>query len=243
MLKKRKLIHLNPPGITKPPAMKKLIILPALILLSAYSYSQSVTVQTKLYLQGAYAGSGTMNTYINTAGYLPLSQPYTGSTWNYAGTEQLSSIPANMVDWVMLELRDQQNTVLGRRAAILTTNGSVLDTNLNTTVTFPGISHGNYYLVIDHRNHLPVMSGSAISLPNTTAWDFSDTLNFQPIGGGRLALWDLGNNVFGMIVGDINKDGTIKYSGPGNDRSLIIQRILNVSGSTSITTTVSGYYP
>ncbi|MCD4678803.1 MAG: fibrobacter succinogenes major paralogous domain-containing protein, partial [Bacteroidales bacterium] len=47
--------------------------------------------------------------------------------------------------------------------------------------------------------------------------------------------------VFGMIGGDANKDGVLKYSGPANDRGPVLQYIVNQSGSSSITTTVSGY--
>ncbi len=44
-----------------------------------------------------------------------------------------------------------------------------------------------------------------------------------------------------MIAGDVNKDGILKYSGPNNDRAPVLQYIINQSGSSSITTTVSGY--
>jgi uncharacterized protein (TIGR02145 family) len=45
-----------------------------------------------------------------------------------------------------------------------------------------------------------------------------------------------------MMAGDINKDGKVRYSGPGNDRSLILQKIIQVTGSSSLTATITGYY-
>jgi len=46
-----------------------------------------------------------------------------------------------------------------------------------------------------------------------------------------------------MISGDVNQNYQLKYSGSANDRGLVLQRIVSISGSTSITTTINGYYP
>ena len=127
------------------------------------SHGQTTSIQVKAYLQGAYVNGGSMSTLINSAGHLPLNQPYNTPPWNYQGSEQMDTIPADMVDWVLLELRDDYNNSLGYRAAILLTNGSIVDTNLGPDISFPGIGAGSYYLLVDHRNHLPVMSASAIA--------------------------------------------------------------------------------
>src|SRR5690606_20115319 len=36
---------------------------------------------------------------------VPSAQPYNIAPWNYTGTENNSSMPANTVDWVLIELR------------------------------------------------------------------------------------------------------------------------------------------
>jgi hypothetical protein len=148
-----------------------------------------------------------------------------------------------MVDWVLVELRDAVNptTIISRRAAILLNDGVIADTNLSTFINFPGFSQGNYYLCVFHRNHFPVMSLNPVALPNAISYDFSDTLNFPPYGGGSRALIKLEPGVFGLIGGDVNKDGVIKYSGPENDRGPVLQHIVIQSGSSNITTTVTGY--
>ena len=69
-----------------------------------------------------------MNTLINSSGYLSSEQPYNAFPWYYQGQEQLASVPADMVDWILVELRDHQNMVLARRAALLMSNGNILDT-------------------------------------------------------------------------------------------------------------------
>ena len=88
----------------------------------------------RLILQGAYdQTSGVMRNSINQAGNLPLSQPYNTSPWNYTGTESVVSFPDSIVDWVMVELRDQNDAsvIVERRAALLSINGLVLHTNFS----------------------------------------------------------------------------------------------------------------
>lgn len=220
--------------------MKRFLLI-LIMIIGLFNLSDGQTISCKVFLQGAYNSGMLMDTTINNI--LPTIQPYTTDPWEYFGSESLSSLPDGMVDWVLLELRDpgNQTIIIGRRAALLLNNGDVVDTNLSTSVLFPNVSAGNYYLSVFHRNHLSVMSGSPISFPNTITYDFSDTLNFPPYGGGASSLIELEPGVFGMISGDINKDGTIKYSGPGNDRGLVLQYIVNASGTNNITTTVNGY--
>ncbi len=195
----------------------------------------------KTFLQGAYQSASMMEKTLNV--FLPNNQPYNTAPWDYNGNESINPIPVDMVDWVLVELRDPNDPtlIISRRAAVLLDNGNVVDTNLATQINFPNISPGSYYLCIYHRNHFPVMSAGSVNIPATALYDFSDTLSFPPYGGGSVALIELESDIFGMIGGDVNKDGTIKYSGPNNDRGFVLQYIVNQTGSTSITNTVSGY--
>jgi hypothetical protein len=152
-------------------------------------------------------------------------------------------VPANVVDWVLVEARDaSDNTnIVDRRAAILLDDGSVVDVDFTSPVLFNNILDGDYFIVIQHHNHFPVMTGTAITLPNTTLHDFTDIASFPPFGGSN-ALIEVETGVGAMIAGDVNGDGQLKYSGPGNDRGLILQKIVSVTGSSSIINTISGYY-
>ncbi len=220
--------------------MKRItLIFVYIIFCNYFSYGQSVSCKT--FLQGSYQGGSLMS--VDLTIILPGTQPYNVAPWNYNGAESLNSIPSNMVDWVLVELRDPVNPtiIISRRAALLLDNGDVADTNLTTLINFPGISPGNYYLCILHRNHFPVMSANPESVPSIISYDFSDTLNFPPYGGGSKALIELESGLFGMIAGDVNKDGVIKYSGPDNDRGPVLQYIVISTGSTSITNTTTGY--
>jgi hypothetical protein len=195
----------------------------------------------KAFLQGAYKGLSTMDTALNALGYLPLSQPYTVSPWFYTGNEQLSAIPPGMVDWVLVEVRSSPDTIVARRAALLRDNGMIYDTGLNQGILFDSLAPGSYYVVVDHRNHMPVMSAQKHTVPAASVHDLSNSGSY-PAYGGSNATADLGDGARGMISGDISKDGILKYSGPFNDRTLILQRIITETGSSSVQTTVNGYF-
>ncbi|MCX6245402.1 MAG: hypothetical protein NTU98_11970 [Bacteroidetes bacterium] len=96
----------------------------------------------------------------------PQNQPYNGSPWGYGGTESVASLPANVVDWVLVELRHAtsatdatSSTVLGRRAGFLLKNGLIVDID-GTTLKFTGLSafSDKLYPVVYHRNHMAIMA-------------------------------------------------------------------------------------
>jgi len=163
----------------------------------------------KVNLEGCYS-NGSMTTLLNSTGMLPMSQPYKVAPWNYTGSERVYDMPADIVDWVLVELRTDTaaNTTVGRRAALLKSDGSIVDLDGASQVLFRRITPGNYYIVIRHRNHLSIMSASPISLnfTNSTVYDFRSA---QTQAFGTNAMQDLGGGVFGMIAADANSDGTI----------------------------------
>ena len=196
----------------------------------------------KVFLQGSYAGSNTMNA--NLSSVLPYHQPYDTLPWMYTGTETINTIPSNVTDWVLVEIRDSSdyNILIDTRAGVLLTDGSIKDTNLTSGLYFYNIDSGYYYVAVRHRNHISVMTEQPINIPSQIQIDFTDTNSTKLFGGYLQAQIELEHGIWGMISGDINNDGMLKYSGPDNDRMEIIQQITNVSGSTNITKVISGYY-
>lgn len=169
----------------------------------------------KAFLEGPFE-SGLMNTSLNNQDFLPLSQPYQSSPWNYQGQESVSAIPAsNVVDWLLIELRDAPNaasaglsTVIARKAVFLTAEGSLID---HRTLQYPGINvdvSQNLFVVLKHRNHLPVMSNISVTgVDGLFEYDFiTDIFN---IYGGINSVNNLPGGKFGMIAGDINASGVI----------------------------------
>lgn len=187
------------------------------------SNSQIFTVKNpvanlRVFFQGPFVG-GSMTTTLRTSGMIPLVQPYASAPWNYPGSESVVSIPANVVDWVLLELRSgtSVSTIVARRAGFVKDNGTIVDTDGTSPVVFTSINAGNYYVVLRHRNHLAVMSSTTILLDGESIlYDFS-TGTGKYFGGEAK---NLGGGIFGVYSGDYSQDGFIDsddFIGPDND--------------------------
>ena len=167
-----------------------------------------ITANIKIYLEGSYK-NGYMTTNLNTLNYIPKKQPYNITPFNYSGTESVSSIPQNIVDWVLVEIRGgvYSNTTIARRAAFLKNDGRVVDLDGNSPLRFDFLPEGAYYIVIRHRNHLSVMSSLPVIMTDSTAlYDFSTA---QAKAYGINPMFNLGNNVYGMYAGDGDANGGI----------------------------------
>jgi hypothetical protein len=159
-----------------------------------------------------------MNTLINS--YIPLKQPYTELPWNYAGTESVTTVPAGMVDWVLVELRDAAtpgeaipSTKLAGwpKSFFLKSDGSIVDRD---GIRMPDLGSpviaNNLYIIIRHRNHIPIMSATgAILTGDVYSFDFTTGLD-QAYGGGS-GYTQVGSS-FAMVTGDIDQDGVIYVS-------------------------------
>ncbi len=195
-----------------------------------------LTANVKVFLQGCYnTVSGSMN--INLTSVLPLSQPYSVSPWNYSGTENVTDIPTDVVDWILVELRSNQTTIVGRRAGFLKSNGSIVDLDGLSKLSFEALPDGNYYVVIKHRNHLPVMSSNTIELnSNSTQYNFTDNLSKAY---GTDAMKELSAGVFGLFAGDGNASGTISSTDrnsvwrPQNGQNGYLRGDYNLSGGVT----------
>jgi hypothetical protein len=175
-----------------------------------------------LFLEGPYNGLD-MTPVLNTLGLIPLSQPFNQSPWNYAGDESVVSIPnPDVVDWILIELRDapnavsaDANTVLDRQAAFLLRDGSVVATDGSSVLQFDNSFNQQLFVVAWHRNHLGMMSANGVTLNGDVyAYDFS--VSETQVHGGSNGHKDLGGGVWGMAAGDANHDRIIDF----NDKAL-----------------------
>ena len=177
--------------------------------------TQDTELNIKIFLEGPFI-NGNMLTDLLVDNYISLTQPYLKGPWNYGGTESVTSVPAGVVDWILLELRSgtSSSTIVARRAAFVKNDGSVVDLDGTSEVSFNGVSNGNYYVVVMHRNHLPVMSANAIPLSsNSPLYDFT-TSPSQAFGTDALA--NLGGGKWGMYAGDSDTNGIINVLDYGN---------------------------
>jgi len=157
------------------------------------------SVQLTAFLEGFYnTSTQTMNTNLKDQGLLPLSQPYNKPPFNYGGLEAVPSIPDDIVDWILLELRDpnDENIILHQQAAFLRNDGVIVHLDGNHEVNLPSIAAGNYYVGIAHQNHLSVISNTTQSIGSSpTLLNFSDvatsvmgTEQLKEVGGKYLLL-------------------------------------------------------
>ena len=167
-----------------------------------------------VFLEGPF-DSPDMNTDLNLAGLLPLAQPYYSTPWNYNGTESVVFMPnGNVVDWVLVEIRDAVDavsatpaTIFSRQAAFILNDGSIVGLDGSGILYFDGSINNNLFLVIYHRNHLGVMSASPLTLNGIYSYDFSS--GEGQANGGNLGHKYIGGGKYGMIAGDGNGNGEI----------------------------------
>jgi hypothetical protein len=203
-----------------------------------YIATPFVVVDLKAFLTGPFTG-GVMTTGLNTAGLIPVSSENSYAAATYVYTAKIvPSIPnAHIIDWVLVELRTGTTgaTKVAIQAAFMKNDGTVVDFDGTSALTFSGTPHGSYYIVVRHRNHLPVMSAGVVVLSGPSVqYDFTTG---QSQAYGTNAMFALTGGVFGMVAGDVNRDGSVKFTGSGSDRGAI----LDVVGFVDSSIPVNGY--
>ena len=164
--------------------------------------------EMKIFLEGPYADNE-MVTDLDSLSLMPHTQPYNVSPWNYNGNEAVNSIPPEIVDWILIELRSSpsSSSVVSRCAAFVRNDGMVEDLNGEFKVTFPGVNSGSYYVVVYHRNHLAIMSKNPVLLSDSPSlYDFTTSQNKAY---GTQPMKSLGNGKYGMYSGDGNGSGVV----------------------------------
>ncbi|MCD4744753.1 MAG: choice-of-anchor J domain-containing protein [Bacteroidales bacterium] len=178
----------------------------------------SFKIDLKAFLNGPFNGTD-MNTYLNSSTYLPLSQPYNISPWNYLGTESVIAMPnANVVDWVLVELRDTTDaasatgsTIAAQQAAFVLNDGTITGMDGSSELIFNITIDENLFAVIWHRNHLGVLSANPlVETGGVYTYDFS-TGEGQAYGGAN-GHKEIATGVWGMFGGDGNADKQISNS-------------------------------
>ncbi len=188
-------------------------------------------------LAGPYETSnGLMRADLNTLGLIPNQEPYTALGFNFLNNSGGASLGSNallftgndaIVDWVFLELRDENNPsiVVATTTALIQRDGGLVSEEGIGVPTFKNLAFGNYHLGVHHRNHLSVYTG----IPYNFAHDNLPVIDFinpntplhnpgsmHTIGASRV-----------MWAGDGNQDGKIIYQGSGSDILPITQTVFS----------------
>ncbi len=172
-----------------------------------------IYVDLAVFLEGPFNGTN-MNTSLNLGGQLPLSQPYYTLPWIYPGTESVASIPnPDIVDWLLVELRDATeaasatpSTIIKQQAAFLLKNGSVVGLDGSSDLGFNTTISNNLYVVVWHRNHLGMMSATALTeSAGVYTYNFTTAQGMAYQNGQK----SLNGGAYGMYAGDGDANGTV----------------------------------
>jgi hypothetical protein len=169
-------------------------------------------IDIQLLLEGPYTNV-LMSTALNSAGQLPTDQPFDTAPWNYNGNETVAGPPIDMVDWMYVSFRRGGPEDVGgllnpfNRAFYAVDNGDLAIPNGSNSIR---VDPGWWYLVIDHRNHIPVMTATPVYLKwgQTTTYDFRTSAD--KAYGSPVAMKDLSGGFFGLFAGDANADGIVQ---------------------------------
>jgi hypothetical protein len=167
-------------------------------------YLPAVLVETKLFLEGPYDALGdTMKTDLRDGDYMLNTSPHSEDP------RVVSSIPEDITDWILVELRETDSgAAVASKSAFLRNDGRVVADDGTTEQITMDVSPGNYFIVIEHRDHLMVMTTNSVQLSNgsSTLYDFS-TGTGQYYGSGAK---ELETGVFGMYTGDANGNNQVQ---------------------------------
>ncbi len=184
------------------------------------------TFLAKVYLQGAYNfNQAQMNSSFGNyqqidynlfyvRNLLGGSPPFTESPWNYTGNENVSDyqIPPLAVDWIMVELRDNEGNHINSKIGFLTSKGEIINPRGPYPLYFNNLTEGeSYYILIRHRNHLDVISKTPVTVENgVLQHDFTTSESVQ--GNNQLIELEEGSGLYGMRAGDFDGNGVITVS-------------------------------
>jgi len=158
-----------------------------------------------------YSGSG--------LSYVP---PYGNPPWNYEGTEganlsffygEQNTITGEYieykptdVDWILVSLRSsiEKSSEVFAFAAILTDDGII---RLDEPITqICDIGEGPFYIVVEHRNHLPAMSHEPVEIENGALYyDFTMQNSYSISNPGQK---QLPNGKWAAFAGNCSQQST-----------------------------------
>jgi len=180
----------------------------------------------KVFLEGPY-----YNGAMSDGAVKPLVSPYDGET--------ITALPLpnnQIVDWIYVELRLATTGETVKQAnAFLLKNGTIVDVNGNSSLPFYYTTDVEYYFVIQHRNHLAIMSSAT-----HTFGDFASqatTIDLTSSGSAyNNGFKEVSTGVYAMYDGDANHSGLVNV----NDAFDLINHF-GMSGYLGSDLNLSGY--
>ncbi len=163
-----------------------------------------IKLEAKVLLEGPYDSSlHAMSTHLTAS--MPTQSPYPEDPCT------VSSIPADVTDWVLVQLRsDPAGPALASTSALLRNDGRLLSNEDGTTALRLLAAPGTYYPVIVHRNHVAALCSSiVIKRMPTPLRDFTMGANHYY---GTDTVVELEPGIWGLWCGDMDQDHDVDVS-------------------------------
>jgi hypothetical protein len=169
--------------------------------------------------------------------------------YNTMGTTPMDD--NSIVDWVHVKLRPASNLTggmpYGSKYCLIQRDGDIVDVDGVSPVSFPCVCPGSYYVEVDHRNHLAVMSANPMMLSSSSTNQIDFTIPATswvspqyPNGMTNPPVYVI-NGVAVMWGGDTKNDKNVRFNGGhpsfsyptvlagGNDKEVILAHIFQPS--------------
>lgn len=185
---------------------------------------QFISVDLKVFLEGPF-DIGSISTTLADEGLVPLDQPYNPAlpyfgnnkpVWIHTGNENVASIPAGVVDWIIVEFRDADNaaaassaTTMSRNVYFITSGGSIVDLDGVSLPLLKFIPQQGLFSVLYHRNHLAVMNSNPLTDGGGGIATYDFTMDAGKFYGGNSGSTEITPGIWGMISGDSNGDNLV----------------------------------
>lgn len=179
--------------------------------------ADTLLLDAQILLEGPYSsGTGLMGNDLQLNGLLPITEPYTELGFSpkiFPGDTMVHPLDTATgggapTDWVLVELRnaDDSTEVIASRVGMVLRNGDIVAAD-SSGLSFGPLAPSDYFVAIRHRNHLGVMTGTALSLSSAVT-----VIDFKSVGTavhGTDARLHLGGGIWGLYSGDLNGDGIV----------------------------------
>jgi len=152
----------------------------------------------------------------------PAGQPYNIAPWFYDGAEgkDWTSVDytPDAIDWVLVSFRTgiEKSTEVSQTAGVLYKDGSI---SFPDRCVLNGTHPTSLYIVIEHRNHIGVMSPQPVNINNgVLRYDFSliDSYRDETSFGQK----QLAGGTWAMFAGDTNQSDLPSYDINSSDKSI-----------------------
>jgi len=170
--------------------------------------SCEVLLSVKMFLHGAYdTNTGMMKDNLRSMSHIPMLTPHADAITANASVLIPEGNDA-IVDWVYVELRDKNDitNVLYGVSGLLQRDGDIVSMD-GTSVLSIAAAPDDYYVSVNHRNHLAIATDVTHSLiSTTTSIDLTVSTNVR---GGGAFMHEISAGVHAAVGGDFDGDEQI----------------------------------